>query len=152
MLSSSNHESSLSSYSDNLLVHYRFDETGGNVIYDSVGIHHGNLMGNFTFSGCTSSGILGQGLSLNGSSDRIIIPATSGLAPSGNLMTITAWVYPYSLDFAQVVVNTTMYIGDADEDTNTVNNLHGILDELRLYDRAFSEAELRTMAQLYDQL
>ena len=205
----------------------RLDEVSGNIAYDAKGVHHGNLMDTMTFSGCTTTGVLGSGLVFDGQRNRIQATSTAAIVPSGNLMTIMAWVKPYSLGsqltvmrknlsfdmrvqanaklyvktynqdgvdsgsgnvssdtlaentwyhLSAVVSNDTvssyingtfqrsdpihttsigynggqqLYIGDADADDNTVNNMNGVIDDVRIYDRAYTEAELKIMAELY---
>ena len=224
-LSDSSHQSSLSTYSNNLIVHYRFDELSGNAIKDSAASHNGELMDAFTFSGCTESGKLGQGLFFDGVRNRAKITRSASMVPSGNTMTIMAWVKPKTLDanmtvirlnnsydmrvtggdffltkvdnqdstqsagtpspgqltvdtwhhLAAVVTNdqvstyldgvfqasdalsftsigssgtTELFLGDADETDNTVNNFHGTIDEVRVYDRALTADELLRMVDL----
>jgi hypothetical protein len=217
----------LSTYSNNLILHYRLDEVSGNIAYDSVGTHHGNLMNDFNFSGCTTTGVLGNALTFSGNATRVQIVPTSAMVPTGNTMTITAWVKPKSLDgnmtvirlvntydirvnsndkfktiiknqagtssgetfsndslsldtwhhIAVVVDNDSVityldgvyqvtdalslssfnytgppfaYLGDADlVDNVTGNNWAGDLDDIRVYDRAMTAAEIAEMAAIY---
>jgi hypothetical protein len=40
-------------------------------------------------------------------------------------------------------------LGDADAADNTANNMHNVLDDIRVYDRAFTADELKAMVLLY---
>lgn len=226
VLSSSGHESNLSLYSDNLLLHYRFDDASGNVAQDAKGLHHGQLIGSFTFSGCTTTGVVGSALHFDGQTNRVVASTATSMVPTGNVMTLMTWVKPETLDsnmtlfrknysydirstgadlfYAKIqnqdsvssgtntssstlTVNTwnhvcvvvrddsvntyldgvfqrsdplpmtsigynagqDLFVGDANSTDNTVNNWHGALDDLRVYDRAFSVEEIKEMVWIY---
>ncbi|MBF0199281.1 MAG: LamG domain-containing protein [Planctomycetes bacterium] len=226
LMDSMNEPSALSLASDNLVAHYRFDESSGNTVNDSAGAAHGELMNDFSFSGCCIDGVVGKALSFDGQDDRVIIPNQSSLIPSGNLLTVNVWVnyiapmvnqytiirknntYDMRINTNQkfwakaknevpadsavalspvlpdstwmmlsfVVdgnsvdtykngelmasdshdfisfnsTNADMYIGDADLTTTPgPNNFFGALDDMRIYDRAFTAAELLELYNTY---
>lgn len=81
--------------SDNLIGWWKFNETSGNIAYDSSGQdHHGVLHSSMTFSTNSITGKKGSALSFDGIDDFVTLPTGSGEWDSiNNEITISFWAY-----------------------------------------------------------
>lgn len=92
-----------------LVVQWAFDEGGGTTVYDSVGTHHGAIVGSPTWM----PGVTGQALHLNGTSDYVEVPDDAALRPGH--ITISAWIRIDALTNHMMVVSKSNYTTAYDE-------------------------------------
>ncbi|MBE0536566.1 MAG: hypothetical protein IH624_12945 [Phycisphaerae bacterium] len=78
---------------------WKFDETGGKTVYDSVNGNHGTM-----YDGVRGQGQVGGGIELDGDRDYVLIPNSASISVGRGNYTLSAWVRPRTVDGVQVIL------------------------------------------------
>ena len=84
-------------YNESLVGHWLLDEGSGNIAYDKAGDNDGTIAGSASYQ----TGVIGQCLDFNGTTDYVMINNSSSFDTEA--LTISAWIYPTSASQGTIV-------------------------------------------------